>query len=101
MSALPHDPSYQSVRLTPTDGPQTLAELRAALAAVAPADLVAFDARLAAAQLGEVLAVIGEYRAVLALRTRPEVAAAIAASVAGTAQLRSAADVFGTAEGAA
>jgi hypothetical protein len=101
MSALPHEPPYQSARLAPTDGPQTLAELRAALASTAPADLVTFDARLAGAQLAEVPAVIGEYRAVLALRTRPEVAAAVAASMAGTAQLRPAHEVLGSAEGAA
>ncbi|MFF4290988.1 hypothetical protein ACFY0R_37695 [Streptomyces sp. NPDC001633] len=87
MSALPAEPPPHSpYRLEAAEGPQTLADLRAALAADAPADLTAFDARLAAARLDEIPNVIAEYRHVWALR-RPEVAAAIAASLAGEVAL--------------
>jgi hypothetical protein len=97
MSALPHEmPAYDPHRLRVGEGPQTLAQLRAALADIAPADLTRFDAKLAAARLDEVPAVISEYRHVLALRSRPEVAAAIAASLAGEAgHMISAETLFG------
>jgi len=96
MSALPsHEPPpVNPYRLDPDQGPQTVRELRAALAAVAPADLVAFNEALDAAQLDDVQRVIVEYRHVWALRTRPEVAAAIAASLAGDVELQPAAAVF-------
>lgn len=87
MSALPHETpgAYDPHRLPAGEGPQTLGELRAALARISPEDLTTFDARMAAARLDEVPDVISEYRHVWALRSRPEVAAAIAASLAGEA----------------
>ncbi|MFF3159458.1 hypothetical protein [Streptomyces sp. NPDC057910] len=90
MSALPHETpprAYASpYRVEAHEGPQTLAEMRAALAVADPsgAELVAFNARYDAARFGtEQAAVLSDARRVLALRTRPEVHAAIAASLAG------------------
>ncbi|MFI8966537.1 hypothetical protein ACIGO8_31000 [Streptomyces sp. NPDC053493] len=91
MSALPQNsvPAYADpYRIEAGEGPQTLAELRAALAVVDPAELVAFNARLDAARFGrEHEAVILEARHLVALRTRPEVRDAIRASLAGEADL--------------
>jgi hypothetical protein len=86
MSALPaHEaPQYSPLRLAAEQGPQTIAELRAQLTAVSPADREQFEADLNAARLDQVPAVITEYRHVWALRTRPEVQDAIAASLADT-----------------
>ncbi|MFJ5547490.1 hypothetical protein [Streptomyces sp. NPDC093225] len=88
MSALPHEsptrPWADPYRLAAAEGPQTIADLRAALAVVSPPDLVAFDARLGAARLDEVPLVLTEYRHVWALRTRPEVADAIGAALEGS-----------------
>jgi hypothetical protein len=86
MSALPsHEaPAYSPLRLEAEQGPQTIAELRAQLTAVSPADREQFEADLNAARLDQVPAVITEYRHVWALRTRPEVQEAITASLAGT-----------------
>jgi hypothetical protein len=87
MSALPHEPptgGYNPYRLGADEGPQTIAELRAQLTAVSPADREQFDVDLAAARLDQVPGVITEYRHVWALRTRPEVGAAIEAELAGT-----------------
>ncbi|MDL5205360.1 hypothetical protein [Streptomyces sp. ALI-76-A] len=93
MSALPHETPARSYadayRLEAGEGPQTLAELRAALAAIDPVELVAFNARLEAARFGAAQnEVIAEARHLVALRTRPEVAAAIEASLAGASQSR-------------
>ncbi|MER6845830.1 hypothetical protein [Streptomyces platensis] len=96
MSALP-SPEAQPAnphRLTASQGPQTVRELRAALAAVAPAELIAFNEALDAARLDAVADVITEWRHVWALRTRPQVDEAIAAALAGTVRLVPAADVF-------
>ena len=89
MSALPtpERPAYSPYRLEADQGPQTVAELRAQLTAVSPADRETFEADLASARLDEVPAVITRFRHVWALRTRPEVQDAIRASVAGTAAL--------------
>jgi hypothetical protein len=88
MSAVPHEPptrgGYNPFRLEADEGPQTIAELRSQLSVVSPADRETFDVDLAAARLDQVPAVITEYRHVWALRTRPEVAAAIEAELAGT-----------------
>ncbi|WP_198359179.1 hypothetical protein [Streptomyces fildesensis] len=96
MSAQPaHEPTPRSpYRLSAAEGPQTLPELRAALAAVSPADLVAFNTALDAVRLDEVSKLLTEYRHVWALRTRSEVTAAIGASLAGTATLQSGRDLF-------
>ncbi|MFC5724858.1 hypothetical protein ACFP1Z_32390 [Streptomyces gamaensis] len=87
MSAQPAEQPYNPYRLEAGQGPQTLAELRAALAEASPADLTRFDAKLAGARLDQVPDVIAEYRHVWALRTRPEARAALAAALAGTAEL--------------
>ncbi|MFC9298506.1 hypothetical protein ACFTWH_27865 [Streptomyces sp. NPDC057011] len=89
MSAMPHEtPSraYASpYRVEEWEGPQTLAALRAELAVVDAAELVAFNAKLDAARFGtEQAAVISDARRLIAIRTRPEIQAAIAASLAGT-----------------
>lgn len=96
MSALPSHEAQPANphRLTRDQGPQTVRELRAALAAVAPADLVAFNEALDAARLDAVAEVVTEWRHVWALRTRPEVSAAIAAELAGTGPVVPAAEVF-------
>ncbi|MEU6332764.1 hypothetical protein ABZ851_36790 [Streptomyces sp. NPDC047049] len=97
MSALPSHEAPQAAdphRITREQGPQTVRELRAALAAVSPADLVAFNEALDAARLDDVAQVVTEYRHVWALRTRPEVSAAIAAALAGTEPVVPAAEVF-------
>ncbi|KOV17256.1 hypothetical protein ADK91_02880 [Streptomyces sp. XY511] len=91
MSALPHETSPRAYanpyRVEEWEGPQTLAALRADLAMVDPAELVAFNARLDAARFGaEQATVIADARRLIALRTRPEVLAAIAASLAGTSE---------------
>ncbi|MFE9484522.1 hypothetical protein ACFYNM_38820 [Streptomyces spororaveus] len=88
MSALPHDTpprAYASpYRVEAHEGPQTLAALRAELAVVDAAELVAFNAKLDAAKFGEEQSsVIADARRLIALRTRPEIQAAIAASLAG------------------
>ncbi|GAA0439162.1 hypothetical protein [Streptomyces luteireticuli] len=87
MSAQPVEQPYDPYRLEAAQGPQTLAALRAALADVAPADLLRFDAKLAAVQLDQVEDVISEYRHVWALRSRPEVLAALADSLNGRTDL--------------
>ncbi|MFF7178252.1 hypothetical protein [Streptomyces sp. NPDC008121] len=92
MSALPHQtpsPAYASpYRIEAHEGPQTLAELRAALALIDSAELTAFNARLDAARFGrEQTAVITEARHLVALRTRPEVPTAVRASLAGETDL--------------
>ncbi|WP_175439171.1 hypothetical protein [Streptomyces vilmorinianum] len=99
MSALPHEnpaPAYASpYRIEPHEGPQTLAELRAALAVIDSAELTAFNAKLDAATFGvEQTAVITEARHLVALRTRPEVQDAIRASLAGESELMTADDLW-------
>ncbi|WP_438297876.1 hypothetical protein [Streptomyces sp. HUAS TT7] len=90
MSALPHEPAPRPYadphRVEAHEGPQTLAELRAALAVADPTgtELVKFNAKYDTAVFGSAqAAVLSDARRVLALRTRPEVQAAIAASLAG------------------
>lgn len=95
MSALPYDPLPSSpYRLGADQGPQTVRELRAALAAVSPADLVRFNEALDTARLDTIADVITEYRHVWALRTRPEAARAVADSLNGSTDLTPAAEVF-------
>ncbi|MEU8621608.1 hypothetical protein [Streptomyces sp. NPDC048623] len=114
MSPLPHDttsgsgsasapaplsvsaPVYASpYRLEDDEGPQTLAELRAALADIDPAELTAFDARLDAARFGTGhRTVITQARQLVAMRTRPEVREAIRASLAGETELMTVEDLF-------
>jgi hypothetical protein len=99
MSALPHETPARAYdnphRIEQAEGPQTLGELRAALAGISPAELVAFNARLDAARFGDAqAAVISEARHLVALRTRPEVKAAIAASLAGESQPAPVSDLY-------
>ncbi|MFJ8166550.1 hypothetical protein ACIRBY_37300 [Streptomyces sp. NPDC096136] len=99
MSALPHETpprAYASpYRVEAHEGPQTLAALRAELAVVDPAELVAFNARLDTARFGaEQESVISDARRLIALRTRPEVLAAIAASLAGTSETAPVEELF-------
>lgn len=82
-------------RLEDHEGPQTLAELRAALADIDPSELTAFDARLEAARFGDGhRAVITQARQLVAIRTRPEVREAIRASLAGETELMTVEDLF-------
>ncbi|NWF30885.1 hypothetical protein HW130_32355 [Streptomyces sp. PKU-EA00015] len=104
MSALPHETPARAYanphRLETDEGPQTLAELRAALALISPAELVAFNAKLDAARFGAAqAAVITEARHLVALRTRTEVQAAIAASLAGETQTAPVSDLYAFLEG--
>ncbi|MDT9687059.1 hypothetical protein Q5762_01590 [Streptomyces sp. P9(2023)] len=99
MSASPREtpvPAYASpYRIEAHEGPQTLAELRAALAVVDPVELTAFTAKFDAARFGvEQAAVITHARHLVALRTRPEVTEAIRASLAGETELMSADDLW-------
>ncbi|MER7049906.1 hypothetical protein [Streptomyces jumonjinensis] len=99
MSALPHETPPRAYadpyRIEEWEGPQTLAELRAELALLGAAEVVAFNARLDAAKFGTAQAeVIADARRTLALRTRPEVRAAIAASLAGETETAPVADLY-------
>ncbi|MEU9954514.1 hypothetical protein [Streptomyces sp. NPDC050982] len=90
MSALPHEPSPQAdsdpyqlesdpYQLEYAEGPQTLAELRAALEVINPDVLTAFNARLDSARFGaEQAEVIAKARRTVAFQKRAEVEAAAA-----------------------
>ncbi|MER6162709.1 hypothetical protein ABT147_45775 [Streptomyces sp. NPDC001868] len=99
MSALPHEPGPRPYadphRLEAHEGPQTPAELRAALAVISPTALVAFNAEFDAARFGAPQAeVVAKYRRTVAFATRPEVTAAIATSLDGTADARPVAELW-------
>ncbi|WP_086800301.1 hypothetical protein [Streptomyces caniscabiei] len=99
MSALPHEPGPRPYadphRLEAHEGPQTPAELRAALAMISPTALVAFNAEFDAARFGAPQAeVVAKYRRTVAFATRPEVTAAITASLDGTADARPVAELW-------
>ncbi|MCZ7430150.1 hypothetical protein [Streptomyces sp. WMMC1477] len=85
-AARPTPPTRSPYRIEPDEGPQTIGELKAALAATDPAELAAFTARLDAvrttdpAALNEVRALFTEYRHVWVLRTHPEIQEAIRAA---------------------
>ncbi|WP_221356311.1 hypothetical protein [Streptomyces beigongshangae] len=84
MSALPHEPSTEAssdpYAFEFADGPQTLAELRAALAEINPEVLTAFDARLDAATFGwDHDEVIAKARRAVAFSKRARAAAEAAA----------------------
>ncbi|MEU1121815.1 MULTISPECIES: hypothetical protein [unclassified Streptomyces] len=93
MSALPNEPTPRATyadphRLEADEGPQNLAELRAALAVIDPAALAAFNARYDAATFGRAQAeILAQARRSVAF-SRPEVMAAIRASLDGTAEPR-------------
>ncbi|MDG4534254.1 hypothetical protein [Streptomyces sp. AV19] len=76
-------PTRSPYRIEADEGPQTIGELKAALAAVDPAELAAFTARLDAVRttgptaLEDVRSLVTEYRHVWVLRTHPEIQAAI------------------------
>ncbi|MEV6654908.1 hypothetical protein [Streptomyces sp. NPDC051219] len=104
MSAQPHESPVAAYadphRLEAGEGPQTLAELRAALAVIDPTELTAFNARLDAARFGaEQAAIIAEARHLVALRTRTEVQAAITAMITGTTEVAPVADLYAYLEG--
>lgn len=94
MSALPHEHGTADYanpyRLEAHEGPQTPNELRAALAVLDPALVVAFNAEHGNAAFNSTAAaeVIARYRHIHAARTRPEVTAAVQASLDGTDQAR-------------
>ena len=97
MSALPHEPSPQAdsdpQRLEHAEGPQTLGELRAALAVISPGVLTAFNARLDAATFGEEHAeVIAKARRTVAFSNRAEVTASVADPIDETAEAQPAED---------
>lgn len=99
MSALPHEPAPRPYadphRLEAHEGPQTPSELRAALAVISPTILIAFNAEFDAAAFGsEQAAVVAQYRRTVAFATRPEVATAVAESMAGAADARPVADLY-------
>lgn len=98
MSALPHEPAPRAYadpyRLETHEGPQTLAELRGALALADPTALIAFNAEIEAAAFARQAEIITRYRHLVALRTRPEVTAAIQASLDGTDQARPVEDLW-------
>ncbi|MFG2028559.1 hypothetical protein [Streptomyces sp. NPDC048825] len=99
MSALPHEPSPQAdsdpQRLEHAEGPQTLGELRAALAVISPEVLTAFNARLDAATFGEEHAeVIAKARRTVAFSNRAEVTASVADPIDETAAAQPAEDLW-------
>lgn len=100
MSALPHEHPTAGYadpyRLEAGEGPQSPNELRAALAALDPALVVAFNAEHDNARFGseKAAAVITKYRHLWALRTRTEVTAAVQASLDGTDRARPAAELW-------
>ncbi|WP_330346671.1 hypothetical protein OG858_47035 (plasmid) [Streptomyces europaeiscabiei] len=100
MSALPHEPGPRPYadphRLEAHEGPQTPAELRAALAVISPTALVAFNAEFDAAKFGSPTQaeVVAKYRRTVAFATRPEVTAAITASLDNTADARPVAELW-------
>ncbi|MEV8476195.1 hypothetical protein [Streptomyces sp. NPDC051173] len=103
MSAQPAEAPYPTrspYRMELDEGPQSVAELRAALATVSTADLTAFDARLGAirttdpAGLDEARALFAEYRAVWLSQVHPVIRAAVADSADGTATTHSSDDVW-------
>ncbi|MGW1765421.1 hypothetical protein ACWCQL_15285 [Streptomyces sp. NPDC002073] len=96
----PARPYADPYRIQADEGPQTIAELRAALARVSPLDLAVFNARLDAARLAAVPTVLTEYRQVLALRTSPEVGAAIAGALDGTEKTMGMDDFFASLDAA-
>ncbi|MEV4438098.1 hypothetical protein AB0K09_03620 [Streptomyces sp. NPDC049577] len=102
MSAQPTEayPTRSPYRIEDDEGPQDVAGLRAALAAVSTADLTAFDARLGAirttdpAGLDEARALFAEYRAVWLSLVHPVIRAAVADSAAGTSTTHSSEEVW-------
>ncbi|MFI1413260.1 hypothetical protein ACH4Y0_25570 [Streptomyces sp. NPDC020707] len=85
MSALPHEPSSEAssdpYEFEFAQGPQTLAELRTALAEISPELLTAFNARLDAATFGwDHDEVIAKARRTVAFKKRAAEAAAEAAA---------------------
>ncbi|MFE9644688.1 hypothetical protein ACFYO0_11325 [Streptomyces sp. NPDC006365] len=99
MSVLPHEPSPQAdsdpQRLEQAEGPQTLGELRAALAVIGPEVLTAFNARLDAATFGEEHAeVIAKARRTVAFSNRAEVTAPVADPIDETSAAQPAKDLW-------
>ncbi|MFC8194514.1 hypothetical protein ACFUTV_03880 [Streptomyces sp. NPDC057298] len=85
MSALPHEPSPETSSdpygFESVEGPQTLAELRAALETISPEVVTAFNARLDAATFGaDHVEVIAKARRAVAFQERARAAAAEAAA---------------------
>ncbi|MFJ4769936.1 hypothetical protein ACIP88_12560 [Streptomyces uncialis] len=77
-------PTRSPHQLGEDEGPQSVAELKAALAPW-PQDLMAFTAELEAAPFAEVLNTVTEYRVVWMALVHPEIRAASAESEGGTA----------------
>ncbi|MFC5722771.1 hypothetical protein ACFP1Z_21615 [Streptomyces gamaensis] len=95
MSAQPAEayPTRSPYRVEADEGPQTIAELKAALAPW-PEQLMAFTARLDTAPFGQLRDLIAEYRMVWLSLVHPVVRAAAAASADGTATTYSSEDVW-------
>ncbi|MEV0220958.1 hypothetical protein [Streptomyces sp. NPDC050704] len=99
MSAQPHEPTPQTDSDSDwpehADGPQTLAELRAALAVISPDALTAFNARLDTATFGEDQAeIIAKARRTVAFANRAEAESSVASSPDETAGAQSAEDLW-------
>ncbi len=101
MSALPHEPAPRPYadphRVEAHEGPQTPAAMRAALAVADPTgtQLTLFNARFETARFGiEQERVLSDARRTLALRTRPEVQAAIETAITGSEPAAPAADMW-------
>ena len=99
MSALPHEPSPQGdsdpYRLEQAEGPRTLAELRAALEAIRPELLTAFNDRLDSAPFGvEHDEVIAKARRTVAFSNNAEVTAVVADPTDETAETQQAEDLW-------
>ncbi|MCU4750281.1 hypothetical protein [Streptomyces sp. G-5] len=78
----PYEPSRSPYWIEDTEGPQTISELKAALAPW-PQELLAFTARLEAAQFGEIRELIKRYRMIWLSLTHPTIRAAEANSETG------------------
>lgn len=85
-------------RTHPDAGPRTIAELRVALSAASAEDREQFEAELGALVLGDTEAfeaLVRGWRHRLAMRTRPELLAAIAASSDAGARRWTSAEILG------
>lgn len=75
----PQGPTGSPYWIEADEGPQTISELKAALAAW-PDELMAFSARLEAARFEEIRDIVKSYRMVWLSRTHPAIRAAVADS---------------------
>jgi hypothetical protein len=89
---------YDPFRTQPGTGPRTVRELRVALAAASSEDREQFEAELGELpldDLGAYAALVRGWRHRLAMRTRPEILAAVAASADPSGDRWTSAEILG------